>query len=74
MSAAGGGGWISVGDAAILASRASRTIYSWIEKGHLQSQKGPDGVIRVWGRDVLKADATIGMGRPRGTARPGGSR
>ena len=58
------GAWVTVKEASILAKRSIRRIYDWIEDGRVRVTKGTDGVKRVWGADVLKAESEARNGRP----------
>ena len=64
--------WLTVKDAAIVAKRPLRTIYSWIAAGRLRTRIGPDNVMRVRGKDMLSVGDSVPMGRPKGSARPSG--
>ena len=59
--------WISIREAAILAGRAPQNIYTWINKGKLQSRRNAQGQLEVNGIDVLRVEATVKPGRPRGS-------
>jgi hypothetical protein len=62
--------WIPAKDAAALVNRKERTVYSWAKKGHVRSRRNAVGVLEFLGADLLRAEATLKRGRPRGSARP----
>lgn len=57
--------WITVPEAAIIAHRKPRTIYDWIDGGHLATRLGNRGETLVDGRQVLEVEETRRRGRPR---------
>jgi hypothetical protein len=61
--------WINVQDAAIIAHRKPRTIYLWIDQGHLTPQLGDTGEILIDGQAVLIVEETRRRGRPRNAAK-----
>ncbi|MFF9565754.1 hypothetical protein ACF1AJ_20565 [Leifsonia sp. NPDC014704] len=62
--------WVSVADAAVLANRSSRTIYSWVEQGLLDTRTDDSGKTTVNGRQVLAVEPTVKRGRRPRSARP----
>jgi hypothetical protein len=62
--------WVTIPDAAILANRSPRTIYSWIDRGLLATRTNDSGQTVVQGTKVLALEPTIRRGRRRGSARP----
>lgn len=60
-----GGAWLTLQEAATLAKRSRWTVRRWVEQERVRAQRGPDGVQRVWGADVLAAESSVKRGRPR---------
>lgn len=58
--------WVTVKVAALLAGRAERTIYEWIEDDRLSSRRNTDGVLEVLSKAVVRVETTVKRGRPRG--------
>lgn len=58
--------WVTVKEAALLAGRAPRTIYEWIEDGRLASRRSSGGVTEVLSKAVARIAPTVNRGRPRG--------
>lgn len=58
--------WVTVKVAAVLAGRAVRTIYEWIEDDRLASRRNNDGVLEVLSKAVIRVEPTVRRGRPRG--------
>lgn len=59
--------YVTIKQAAVLANRAPRKIYEWVQNGRLPARKDEHGVLVVKGVDVLRAESTVKRGRPRGT-------
>lgn len=60
--------WITVAEAAILAGRHPSQIYRWIEAGRLATRTNTEGVTQVLSKSVIRVEATVKRGRPRGSA------
>lgn len=58
--------WVTVPEAALLAGRAPRTIYEWIEDDRLMTRLNDDGVMVVLSKAVQRVEPTVRRGRPRG--------
>jgi hypothetical protein len=57
--------WIPIADAAIIAHRSPRTIYSWIDRDLLVPKQGEQGETLVDGVAVLRVEEGQRRGRPR---------
>lgn len=55
---------VSVKEASIITGKAERTVYTWIEKGKLQSVT-ISGTTFVDGLEALKYESSVKRGRPR---------
>lgn len=60
------GPWVTVAEAALLASRTPATIYNWIRHGRLYTTTGTGGITLVRGDAVLEAESRVKLGRPAG--------
>lgn len=59
--------WLTIAEAAKLAGRHHSAIYRWIDNGQLIAQTAGDGTLEVESAAVLKAEAKVKRGRPRGS-------
>ncbi|QPZ39719.1 helix-turn-helix domain-containing protein [Paramicrobacterium chengjingii] len=66
--------WLSVKEAAFMVGRHPSRVYRWIESGQLGSRVTSDGRTEVRSGDVVRVEAVVKRGRPRGTASRNGRR
>lgn len=59
--------WVTIREAALLAGRHVSQIYRWIDAGRLATRVSSAGVTMVLSKAVLRIEATVKRGRPRGT-------
>jgi hypothetical protein len=60
--------WLTVEEAAILAGRAKRTVWEWVQQGVLPSRLGGDGnIIHVQYGKLMAVKKSRRNGRPLGT-------
>jgi excisionase family DNA binding protein len=62
--------WITVDDAAKAVNRSKRTIYNWINSGHLRALQDEQNRTVVNAKQLVEVEPTIRRGRPIGSARP----
>lgn len=59
--------WLTIAEAAKLAGRHQSRVYRWIDNGQLTARTAEDGTLEVESAAVLRAEAKVKRGRPRGS-------
>lgn len=60
--------WLTIPEAATLVGRDKSNVWRWVRSGKLYARTASDGTLEVRRVDVLRVEADIKRGRPRGVA------